>query len=165
MRTTPQQSHNSRPVLSTSEASAKSGLTREYISYLLQTGRIEGTKPGGHDWMVYEDSLMAFLAQPRSKGRTGPRRQRIVRHTEQGDRVLLSTAEAHELYGYAQDSLLRLLRRGAIEGEKSGRTWLIFEDSLLTYKNRKHPTITIVESTLADTEEPPALPSPEPSDK
>lgn len=146
MSTTPQHIQGNRILLSTGEASAISGLSREYISHLLRQKRIEGAKVGGHDWLVYEDSLRAFLAQPRSPGRTGPRKKRLVRHTEQGDRVLLSTSEAHELYGYAQDSLLRLLRRGAIKGEKSGRTWLIFEDSLLDYKQRKHPTI--VESTL-----------------
>jgi excisionase family DNA binding protein len=140
--TQPPRMYDGRPVLSTSEASARSGLTREYISYLLQTGRIEGAKPGGHDWMVYEDSLLAYLAQPRSrgkKGERGPRKKREIRHTEQGDRVLLSTAEASAVSGYRQDSLLRLLRAGRIEGERSGRTWLIYEDSLLAYRQRKHP--------------------------
>jgi len=130
------QSYNGRSVLTTAEASVISGLTREYISRLLQTGRIEGTKPWGSQWMVYADSLEAFLTQPRTPGREGPRgprKKREVRHTEQGDRVLLSTAEAHELYGYRQDSLLRLLRRRVIEGERSGRSRMIYEDSLLAY--------------------------------
>jgi excisionase family DNA binding protein len=83
--------------------------------------------------MVYEDSLMAFLKQPRSPGPHGPRKKRIVQHTEQGERVLLSTAEASAISGYRQDSLLRLLRSGRIEGERSGRSWLIYEDSLLAY--------------------------------
>jgi excisionase family DNA binding protein len=153
-------SYHGRPVLTTAEASAKSGLNREYISYLLETGRIEGTKPWGREWMIYEDSFLAYLAQPRSKGRKGPRKKREVRHTEQGDRVLLSTSEAHEHYGYAQNYLLELLRSGRIEGERSGRQWLIYEDSLLAYKRRKHPTT--VESTLVESEEPSSSPS-EPS--
>lgn len=135
-----QQHQDSRPVLSSSEASAISGLSRSHIQYLARTGQIEGIKPGGRDWLVYEDSLKAFLSQPRSQGRKGPRKKRIVQHTEQGDRVLLSTSEAHERYGYVKDTLLRLLRAGRIEGEKSGRTWLIYEDSLLAYRQRKHPT-------------------------
>jgi excisionase family DNA binding protein len=137
--TQPPRMYNGRPVLTTTEASARSGLTREYISYLLDTGRIEGSKPWGREWMVYADSLDAFLAQPRSKGRKGPRKKREVRQTEQGERVLLSTSEAHERYGYAKDTLLRLLRSGRIEGERSGRSWLIYEDSLLAYRQRKHP--------------------------
>jgi len=140
--TQPPRIHNGRPVLTTTEASAKSGFTRDYIVYLLNTGRIEGTKPWGREWMVYEDSLQAFLAQPRSKGKKGergPRKKREVRHTEQGERVLLSTAEASAISGYRQDSLLRLLRAGRISGERSGRTWLIYEDSLLAYRQRKHP--------------------------
>jgi excisionase family DNA binding protein len=126
---------NSRRLLSTVEASAQSGFSRNYIWQLLHSGRVEGTKIG-RDWLVYEDSLQAFLAQARSKGKKGkrgPRKKRIVRHTEQGDRVLLSTAEAQNLTGYARDTLLRLLRSGRITGEKSGRTWLIYEDSLLAY--------------------------------
>jgi excisionase family DNA binding protein len=145
-----QRNHNGRPVLTTAEASKQSGLSRDYILRLLSIGRIEGARPWGREWMVYEDSLQAFLAQPRSKGREGPRKKRIVRHTEQGDRVLLSTAEAQKLTDYARDTILRLLRSGRIEGEKSGRTWLIYEDSLLAYKNRqprKHPTTPSTPST------------------
>jgi excisionase family DNA binding protein len=133
---TPLQNRPNRPLLSTTEASKISGLSKVYIQYLARTGRIEGTKPGGHDWMVYEDSLQAFLSQPRSPGRKGPRKKRI----EQGDRVLLSTSEAHERYGYARNYLLELLRAGHIQGEKSGRIWLIYEDSLQAYKQHKHPT-------------------------
>ena len=151
MSVTPQQIHNGRRVLTTAEASAKSGLSRSHIHYLVRTGKIEGSKPWGRDWMIYEDSLQAFLAQPRSPGREGPRKKRI----EQGGRVLLSTSEAHECYGYVKDTLLRLLRSSRIEGEKHGRQWLIYEDSLIAYANRqgrKH--LKIVESTLVDSEKP-----------
>jgi excisionase family DNA binding protein len=87
-----------------------------------------------------EAQLTAFLAHPRSPGRKGPRKKREIRQSAQGNRMLLSTAEAHEVSGYRQDHLLRLLRAGRIEGEKTGRTWLIYEDSLLAYKRRKHPS-------------------------
>lgn len=130
--------HNGRPVLTTAEASQQSGLSRDYILRLLSNKRIEGVQLLGREWMVYKDSLQVFLSQPRSPGRKGPRTRRIVRKTEQGERVLLSTAEAHEQYGYARNHLLELLRAGRIEGEKSGREWLIYESSLLAYKNR-HP--------------------------
>lgn len=131
-----QQSYNNRSVLSSSEASTRYGISRSHILYLVRTGKIEGTKPGGHDWMIYEDSLQAFLSQPRSPGRKGPRKKRI----EKGNRVLLSTAEASAISGYVKDTLLRLLRSSRIEGERSGRTWLIYEDSLLAYRQSKHPT-------------------------
>jgi excisionase family DNA binding protein len=128
-----------RSALTTIEASTKSGLSHNYIWQLLQSGRIEGEKIG-RDWLVYEDSLQAFLAQPRLPGRKGvrgPRRKREVHHTEQGDRVLLSTAEASDLSGFRQDYLLRLLHKGTIKGEKPNGTWLIYEDSLLAYKHRQ----------------------------
>jgi excisionase family DNA binding protein len=153
---TPQQwKHNGRPVLTTAEASKQSGLSRDYILRLLSTGRIEGVQPMGREWMVYEDSLHAFLAQPRLPGRKGPRKKRIVQHTDQGDRILLSTADAQELTGYARDTILRLLRSGRIKGEKSGRTWFIDEDSLLAYKRRKHP---MLESTHVESVESPSKP-------
>lgn len=133
------QQHNGRAVLTAIEASNRSGLSHNYIWQLLHSGRVEGVKIG-RDWLVYEDSLLTFLAQPRSPGRKGPRKKREIRQSAQGNRVMLSTAEAHEVSGYRQDHLLRLLRAGHIEGEKTGRTWLIFEDSLLAYQRRKHPS-------------------------
>lgn len=143
MDKTPQQGqqHNGRAVLTAIEASHRSGLSHNYIWQLLHSGRIEGIKIG-RDWLVYDDSLTAFLAQPRSPGRKGPRKKRETRQGAQGNRILLSTAEAHEVSGYRQDHLLRLLRSGRIEGEKTGRTWLIYEDSLLAYKRRRHPSKT-----------------------
>jgi excisionase family DNA binding protein len=62
-----------RVLLSTSEAMQMSGLSREHIQRLLREGRIEGRKPG-HDWLVYEDSLKSFLAQPRKPGPKGARK-------------------------------------------------------------------------------------------
>jgi excisionase family DNA binding protein len=62
-----------RKLLSTAEASRISGLGRQYIERLLRMGRLAGIKPG-HDWLVYEDSLQAFLAQPRKRGPKGPRK-------------------------------------------------------------------------------------------
>jgi excisionase family DNA binding protein len=125
--------YKGRSVLTTAEASQQSGLSRDYILRLLSNKRVEGVQLLGREWMVYEDSLRAFLAQPRHPGRKGPRKKRELRHSEQGERVLLSTAEASAISGYRQDSLLRLLRAGRIEGERSGRSWMIYEDSLLTY--------------------------------
>jgi excisionase family DNA binding protein len=69
-----QEISSERVLLSTSEAMQKSGLSREHIQRLLREGRIQGRKPG-HDWLVYEDSLMAFLAQPRKPGPKGPRKK------------------------------------------------------------------------------------------
>jgi excisionase family DNA binding protein len=62
-----------RKLLSTAEACRISGLGRQYIERLLRQGRLAGIKPG-HDWLVYEDSLHAFLAQPRKRGPKGPRK-------------------------------------------------------------------------------------------
>lgn len=63
----PQQIDTKRVLLSTAEAGVISGFTQEYISWLLRGNRIEGFK-AGHDWLVFEDSLRTFLAQPRKPG-------------------------------------------------------------------------------------------------
>ena len=61
-----------RRLLSTAEACQVSGFGRQYIERLLRQGRLVGIKPA-HDWLVYEDSLYTFLAQPRKRGPKGPR--------------------------------------------------------------------------------------------
>lgn len=72
----PQRVNGDRVLLSTSEAMRLSGLSREHIQRLLRQKRIEGVKPG-HDWLVFEDSLKAFTAQPRKTGPKGPRKKPI----------------------------------------------------------------------------------------
>ncbi len=61
-------------LLSTAEAMQVSGLSREHIQRLLRQKRVEGIKLG-HDWLVFEDSLLAFTAQPRKTGPKGPHKK------------------------------------------------------------------------------------------
>lgn len=63
-----------RLVLSTAEASKISGFDQTYIQRLLRQERIEGVRVGTV-WLVYEDSLRAFMAQPRKRGPKGPRKK------------------------------------------------------------------------------------------
>ena len=57
-----------RVLLPTTAACIMTGLSRGYILRLVRRGRIEGLKLG-HDWLIYEDSLKVFMAQPRERGR------------------------------------------------------------------------------------------------
>jgi excisionase family DNA binding protein len=70
----PQQISGDRVLLSTSEAMEKAGLSRVHIQRLLRTGQLEGMKLG-HDWLVFEDSLMTFIAKPRKTGPKGPHKK------------------------------------------------------------------------------------------
>ena len=63
----PQRISGDRVLLSTSEAMQISGFSREHIQRLLRRGKLDGMKLG-HDWLVFEDALQAFLAQPRKPG-------------------------------------------------------------------------------------------------
>ncbi len=58
---------------------------------LLRSGLVEGIKPG-HDWLVYEDSLKAFLAKPRKSGPKGPRKKVVPDKSD----VSLGEAERSE---------------------------------------------------------------------
>ena len=80
----PQQIRGDRVLLSTSEAQVKSGLSRVHIQRLLRNGQVEGMKLG-HDWLVFEDSLVHFLAQPRKTGPKGPRKKSVADATALSD--------------------------------------------------------------------------------
>lgn len=76
----PHRISSDRVLLSTAEASSIAHLGREYIQRLLRQGRLEGVKLG-HDWLVYEDSLQSFLAQPRKTGPKGPHKKTSHQHS------------------------------------------------------------------------------------
>jgi len=63
-----------RALVSTSEACKITGFSSAYIQRLLRQKRIEGVKLGSI-WLVYEDSLTAFVAQPRKRGPKGPHKK------------------------------------------------------------------------------------------
>src|SRR5258708_5056165 len=64
----PQRIQDNRVLITTTEACEMAGVTSAYIQRLLRDGRIEGVKLG-RDWLIYEDSLNAFLSHPRKRGR------------------------------------------------------------------------------------------------
>ncbi len=68
-----------RVLLPTTEASKIAGFTTSYVQRLLRDGRIEGVKLGPV-WLVYEDSLTAFLVQPRKRGPKGPHKKSSEDH-------------------------------------------------------------------------------------
>ena len=65
---------NGRVLLPSTEARKIAGFSRQHLQRLLRDKRIEGIKLA-HDWLVYEDSLRVFLAQPRKPGPKGPRKK------------------------------------------------------------------------------------------
>ena len=56
-----------RRVLTSAEASAISGLTRTHINYLIHRNILDAVRVG-NAWLVYEDSLRAYIAEPRKPG-------------------------------------------------------------------------------------------------
>jgi excisionase family DNA binding protein len=68
----PVQTNHERTLLTTQEASVLALVTPAHLSFLLRQHRIDGIK-AGRDWLIYEDSLRAFIRQPRKRGPKGPR--------------------------------------------------------------------------------------------
>ena len=60
-----------RPYLTTPQAAKLSGLTTSYMTLLLREGKLEGFQLA-RDWLIYTDSLEAFLAKQRKPGPKGP---------------------------------------------------------------------------------------------
>jgi len=69
-----------RALLPTAEACKITGFSSAYIQRLLREKRIEGIKLGPM-WLVYEDSLMKFVTQPRKRGPKGPHKKSKQNHT------------------------------------------------------------------------------------
>lgn len=54
-------------VLTSAEASTISGLTRTHINDLFHRSILDAVRVG-NAWLVYEDSLRAYIAEPRKPG-------------------------------------------------------------------------------------------------
>jgi excisionase family DNA binding protein len=77
--------------MTTTEACKLAGFSRQHIHRLLLRGFIEGVKLG-HDWLVYEDSLSAYLARPRKRGPKGPHKTSAQGQDE------MPSAESHDAH-------------------------------------------------------------------
>ena len=63
-----------REYMTTPEAARLSGLSKNYLATLLRRGKLEGVQLA-RDWLVYRDSLEAYLATTRKPGPKGPRKK------------------------------------------------------------------------------------------
>ncbi len=63
-----------RALITTSQATERSGLSKTYLTQLLREGTLEGFQLS-REWLIYADSLERFLAQPRKPGPRGPRKK------------------------------------------------------------------------------------------
>ncbi len=64
-----------RELLTTPEAHRLSGLSLTHLAALAREGKIEA-KRYGRDWMIFKDSLDAYLTKERKPGPKGPRKQK-----------------------------------------------------------------------------------------
>lgn len=70
----PQRISGDKVLLSTAEACEMTSFSSAYIARLLRDKRIEGVMVGSV-WLIYEDSLQSFIAQPRKRGPKGPHKK------------------------------------------------------------------------------------------
>jgi len=71
-----------RRELSTQEASQRSGLSRNHITYLLRQGKLEGRNFGHRLWLVYADSLDRYLGTPHKPGPKGTHKKASSDHLD-----------------------------------------------------------------------------------
>lgn len=57
--------------VTTDEAARRAGLNQRYITQLAKAGKLSGRKIGA-SWIIYEESLQAFIASQRKPGPKGP---------------------------------------------------------------------------------------------
>jgi hypothetical protein len=62
---------------------------------------------------------------------------------------LISTSDAASILGITIQAVGGLLRRGTIEGQKLGRDWVVYKDSVLNYKAQKEAREKKPEKTCA----------------
>lgn len=67
-----------REYITTPQAAALSGLSKNYLATLLRKGQLEGFQLA-RDWFIYTDSLEKYLATPRKSGPKGPRKKAAPR--------------------------------------------------------------------------------------
>ncbi len=65
-------SPDGRPLISTTEAHERSGLSRDHIGLLIRRGIVEAMKVGNY-WLIFEESFQRYLDSPR---RPGPKTHR-----------------------------------------------------------------------------------------
>ncbi|HEU5381639.1 MAG TPA: helix-turn-helix domain-containing protein [Ktedonobacteraceae bacterium] len=64
-----------RELLTTPEAHRLSGLSLTHLAALAREGKLEA-KRYGRDWMIFKDSLDAYLMKERKPGPKGPKKQK-----------------------------------------------------------------------------------------
>lgn len=75
-----------RQYITTPQASARSGLSANYIATLLRKGQLEGFRLA-REWFVYADSLEQYMTTAHKPGPKGPRKKVEQQEAEATDRV------------------------------------------------------------------------------
>jgi excisionase family DNA binding protein len=68
-----------RRFITTPQAAQRTGLSKNYLTQLLRSGKLDGFRLG-RDWLIYTDSLDKFLATPHKPGPKGPRGAKLADH-------------------------------------------------------------------------------------
>ncbi|MFA7302318.1 MAG: hypothetical protein WC030_01040, partial [Candidatus Paceibacterota bacterium] len=108
----------SKNLISTRDAAELSGYSADYLSRLVRSGEVEGTRVG-RSWLIGRESLLTLLKEK------GKNQRPLI--------GLVSTRVASKRSGYSPDYLARLVRSGEIDGTRVGRTWLITDASLTKF--------------------------------
>ncbi len=84
-----------RSYITTPQASERTGYSKTYLTRLLRNGTLEGFRLG-RDWLIFTDSLDAFLAVPHKPGPKGPRKKSATDHSSVVESGLTRTTSSGE---------------------------------------------------------------------
>ena len=68
--------------VTTRQAAEMLGTATTHINRLLIDGKLNGIKPGGHDWLVFQPSLEKYLANKSRRGRPTSKTPTIQVHVK-----------------------------------------------------------------------------------
>ncbi len=146
-------------LISTTDAAAFSGYSKDYIGQLCREGKVECRRVSGQ-WQIDKDALEAYKAGERdaeARQHDDDDAAGLTLYTSKTGNVrndtftydgieYISTGRAADLTGYAQDYVGQLARSGEVVARRVGRRWFVGRASLVAHKKENDDALAQVQA-------------------
>lgn len=147
-------------LISTADAAASSGYSKDYIGQLCREGKIRCERVSGQ-WQVHADTLRSYQEGERSENENEDPEtidiEELVLHRSKTGNVrsdtftydgieYISTGRAAELTGYAQDYIGQLARTEEVHARRIGRRWFVSRKELVEHKKHNDALLQEVQA-------------------
>lgn len=147
-------------LISTADAAASSGYSKDYIGQLCREGKIRCERVSGQ-WQVHADTLRSYQEGERSENENEDPEtldiEELVLHRSKTGNVrsdtftydgieYISTGRAAELTGYAQDYIGQLARTEEVHARRIGRRWFVGRKELVAHKKHNDALLAEVQA-------------------